>query len=168
MPQESAAGFIDWGQAPNPSFPGPDSPTNEGGALRVQDLRAPGDPLTLSGAIIRVHPRTGLPAPCNPRFATPGASDNERRVLGHGLRNPFRFTNRPGTSELWIGDVGWNEWEEIEVLPAVDAGAPAAVLNFGWPCYEGNARKGGYDGANIALCESLYGPGAPAHRYAVT
>ena len=156
--------FTDWGQAPNPNFPDPDSPSNEGGALRAQDLRAPGDPLTLSGTIIRVDRRTGLPAPGNPRFATPGASDNERRVLGHGLRNPFRFTNRPGTSELWIGDVGWNEWEEIELLPAVDAGAPAAVLNFGWPCYEGNARQGGYDGANIPLCESLYGLGAPAHR----
>jgi hypothetical protein len=36
----------------------------------------------------------------------------------HGLRNPFRFAFRPGTNEVWAGDVGWNTWEEINRLPA--------------------------------------------------
>ena len=50
------------------------------------------------------------------------------------MRNPFRFTFRPGTSELWIGDVGWNDWEEIDrILSPTDS----TVENFGWPCYEG-------------------------------
>jgi uncharacterized repeat protein (TIGR01451 family) len=69
------------------------------------------------------------------------------------LRNPFRFTFRPGTSEIWLGDVGWNDWEEINrILNPIDA----TVENFGWPCYEGNARQAGYDSANLNICESLY------------
>ena len=114
---------------------------NEGGALRAQDIRAPGDPLSLSGTLIRVDRQTGLAAPGNPRFATPGASENERRVVGHGLRNPFRFTIQPDTGSLWIGDVGWSTWEEIDQVPP-DPTARPTVTNFGWPCYEGNCPPG--------------------------
>ena len=68
-------------------------------------------------------------------------------------RNPFRINVRPGTNEVWVGDVGWNTWEEINRL--VD---PAGHReNFGWPCYEGQGRQSGYDGANLNICENLYG-----------
>ena len=40
-----------------------------------------------------------------------------RRIVAPGMRNPFRFTVRPGTSELWVGDVGWRTWQEINVIP---------------------------------------------------
>ena len=67
------------------------------------------------------------------------ADPNARRIIAYGLRNPFRFTFRPGTSELWIGDVGWGEWEEINrILDPTDA----IVENFGWPCYEGTPPVG--------------------------
>ena len=33
--------------------------------------------------------------------------------MAYGLRNPFRFAIRPGTNEVWLGDVGWNTTEEI-------------------------------------------------------
>ena len=50
-----------------------------------------------------------------------GSTDaNARRIIAYGLRNPFRFTFRPGTSELWIGDVGWNDWEEINRIDRPD------------------------------------------------
>jgi PKD repeat protein len=50
--------------------------------------------------------------------------------------------------------VGWNDWEEINRIPnATDA----AMENFGWPCYEGVGRQGGYDGADLSICENLYG-----------
>ena len=67
------------------------------------------------------------------------------------MRNPFRFTVKPGTNELWIGDVGWADWEEINRL---ENPLSSMVANFGWPCYEGAARQPGYDAANSPLCET--------------
>ena len=88
-----------------------------------------------------------------------GSSDaNARRIIAHGLRNPFRITMRPGTNDLYIGDVGWNAWEEINRLQS----SAAPVENFGWPCYEGAGRQGSYDNINLNLCENLYAAGAGA------
>ncbi len=66
------------------------------------------------------------------------------------------MTTRPGTNEVWIGDVGWNEWEEIDRLVSPTS---APVENFGWPCYEGDGRQNGYDAANLSICENLYAEG---------
>ena len=41
-------------------------------------------------------------AACLPKF---NPDPNARRIVAYGLRNPFRFTFRPGTNEIWIGDV---------------------------------------------------------------
>ena len=65
---------------------------------------------------------------------------------------------RPGTGEVWVGDVGWNAWEEIQRLQ----NPTAAVVNFGWPCYEGAGRQSGYDSANLSICENLYAAGPSA------
>jgi glucose/arabinose dehydrogenase len=127
-------------------------PLNEGGALRSQDLRTAGDPVTLDGALLRVDPETGAGSAGNPFAAN--ADANAKRIIAYGLRNPFRIAFRPGTSELWAGDVGWNEWEEINRVANVSDGV---AENFGWPCYEGAARQPGYDGQNLPICETLYG-----------
>jgi glucose/arabinose dehydrogenase/PKD repeat protein len=164
--------FVDYGQDGAPVNPCGDPPggsmsppTAEGGALRSQDVRTTGDPTGLNGAILRVDPATGAGLPDNPMASSGDA--NARRIVGYGLRNPFRITTRPGTNEVWIGDVGWNEWEEINRLVSPTA---APVDNFGWPCYEGDGRQGGYDAANLSICESLYADGtgavvAPYFRY---
>ncbi len=162
--------FTDYGQVGNPCADPPSpagtnltAPNARGGALRSQSIRRPaGEPVTLDGTIARIDPDTGEGLPGNP-FAS-SADANARRVVASGLRNQFRFAFRPGTDELWAGDVGWNTWEEINRIP--DANDTTAE-NFGWPCYEGAARQGGYDGANLALCESLYtGAGQTAPFYA--
>ena len=167
--------FADWGQDGNPLNPCGDPPggvgatlappTAEGGALRSQDLGTTSDPTSLDGTVLRLNPDTGAAMTGNPNS---GSTDpNTRRIVAHGLRNPFRMTIRPGTSEVWLGDVGWNTWEEINRIPNPTAG----VTNFGWPCYEGayqdasgasSARQPGYDGANLNLCENLYNGGAGA------
>lgn len=153
--------FVDYGQVGDPKNPCGDAPvpvggtqsppTAEGGALRSQDVRTPADPTTLDGTILRVDPETGAAMPGNPYASS--TDPNRRRIIAYGLRNPFRFAVRPGASELWIGDVGWNTTEEIN---RVRNAADAVVENFGWPCWEGNSRQGGYDSANLNLCESLY------------
>ena len=161
--------FADYGQgggssgSPTPKNPCGDPPggvgatltppTAEGGALRTQDLRTSGDPVGLSGSILRVDPATGNALPDNPLI---GNSDpNARRIIAHGLRNPFRqaLVARPGTDEIWVGDVGWTAWEEINRIANP---TDSAVENFGWPCYEGQGRQAGYDSANLNICENLY------------
>jgi glucose/arabinose dehydrogenase len=125
-------------------------PTAEGGALRSQDLRTTGDPAGLDGTVLRVDPATGAGLPDNPLASS--ADPNARRVIAYGLRNPFRMTFRPGTDELWLGDVGWTGWEEIDRI----ADPTGPVRNFGWPCYEGDGRQPGYDGPDLTVCEQLY------------
>jgi glucose/arabinose dehydrogenase len=167
--------FVDYGQDGAPVNPCGDPPggvggamappTAEGGALRSQDVRTTSDPVGVNGAILRVDPATGAGLPDNPMASS--SDPNARRIVGYGLRNPFRMTTRPGTNEVWIGDVGWNEWEEIDRLVSPTA---APVDNFGWPCYEGDGRQSAYDAANLAVCENLYADGtgavvAPYFRY---
>jgi PKD repeat protein len=164
--------FADWGQDGSPLNPCGDPPggvgatlappTAEGGALRSQDLRTGGDPVSLDGSIIRVDPATGTAPADNPLAGN--ADVNAKRIIAYGQRNPFRFTFRPNSSELWAGDVGWNDWEEINrILNPTDG----LVENFGWPCYEGAGRQSGYDGANLNICENLYaaGPNAVTSPY---
>lgn len=136
------------------------APTAEGGALRSQDIRSTGDPTSLDGAILRVDPATGLGLPGNP-FAS--SSDvNARRIVAYGLRNPFRIATRPGTSEVWAGDVGWSTWEELNRLTVP---ADLTADNFGWPCYEGAGRQASYDNLALTLCETLYATGAVVAPY---
>ncbi|HEX5898623.1 MAG TPA: PQQ-dependent sugar dehydrogenase, partial [Solirubrobacteraceae bacterium] len=130
--------YADYGQSGNACG----DPADEGGALRAQDIRTTGDPPGYSGAVIRVNPDGGTPD-----------------IVAYGFRNPFRFAVRPGTRELWVGDVGWNDWDELDRIAAPDAASP---VNFGWPCYEGVWRQSGYDALNKPLCETLYTLGATA------
>lgn len=104
-------------------------------------------PNCLNGKILRLDPATGDGVPSNP-FFVPGQPRAPRsRVWAMGLRNPFRMCLKPGTGEenpdqgnpgtLYIGDVGWGWWEEIDVCKA-----PAT--NFGWPHFEGLEPRPGY------------------------
>ncbi len=159
--------FADYGQDGSPVNPCGDTPvgvgvaqtapTAEGGALRSQDLRTPSDPTTLDGAVLRVDPATGAGMPGNPLANSP--NQNARRIVGYGFRNPFRIAIRPGTNEVWAGDVGWSTWEELNRLVTP---ADSTVDNFGWPCYEGVGRQGSYDALNLNVCENLYTAGTSA------
>jgi glucose/arabinose dehydrogenase len=106
---------------------------------RAQDVQV------LSGKVLRIDKATGHGLPDNP-FAAYGPDTNVGRVWAYGFRNPFRFTVRPGTSDVYLGDVGEYTWEEIDVV------RPAA--NHGWPCIEGDERR--TTAANRPFCERLY------------
>src|SRR5688572_17642711 len=92
--------FADWGQDGAPLNPCADPPGNvpgstlapptaEGGALRSQDLRTSGDPVSLDGSVLRLDPLTGAGMPDNPLALS--ADANARRIIAQGLRNPFRL-----------------------------------------------------------------------------
>lgn len=138
---------VDSGQFGNPFG----DPTNEGGALRSQDILSDGDAAGLNGSVIRINPDTGAAAPGNP-FAASGDA-NKQKVIANGLRNPFRITFKPGTKELWVAETGWNTYEEINRI--VDA-TDAVAENFGWPAYEGPGVQNGYKSANLPLLQQLY------------
>jgi glucose/arabinose dehydrogenase len=57
--------------------------------------------------------------------------------VGLGLRNPWRFTFDRANGDLYIGDVGQGEWEEIDYRPRAQIGA---LANYGWRVFEGRAR----------------------------
>ena len=103
-------------------------------------------PGTLLGKILRIDPsrraqgrQYAIPAG-NPYVGTRGARPE---IWATGLRNPWRITFDRSTGDLWIGDVGQNAVEEIDVARAGQAG-----LDFGWSAREGTDDfKGGPRGA---------------------
>ena len=124
--------FADYGQDGSPINPcgdprggsSPTPPTAEGGALRCQDVRSAGDPTGVDGDDPARRPGHGRRAARTTR--TPASADPmTRRIVAYGFRNPFRFTLRPGTDEIWAGDVGWNNWEEINRIAAPTAARDA-------------------------------------------
>ena len=127
------------------------APTARGGALRSQTLTGPGTTHTYDGSILRVDPDTGAALPDNPLVG--GDDPVDDRVIAHGFRNPYRMAARPGTGEVWLGDVGWGTWEEVNRIPDP---ADGVVENFGWPCYEGFERQSSYGAVGLDVCEDLY------------
>ena len=114
----------------------------------------PGSRSVSTVTILRLDPSHGCGPAGQPRCGEP----QQQRQAHHapiGLRNPFRFAFRPGTSELWVGDVGGGHLGGDQ--PDRDADRPPE--NFGWPCYEGAAPHSGFQSAGVNLCTSLYSLG---------
>ncbi len=91
----------------------------------------------LLGKILRIDPRPSGDAPYSVPDDNPFVNDADARaeIWMYGLRNPWRFSWDRATRDLWIGDVGQNEWEEIDLALAGESG-----VNFGW-----NPREGAHD-----------------------
>lgn len=83
---------------------------------------------SLLGKILRLDVDSGEP------YAILADNPFGSEVWAYGLRNPWRISFDRATGDLWIGDVGQGEWEEIDILPA---GSPGGA-NFGWNNMEGN------------------------------
>ncbi|MEZ5176653.1 MAG: PQQ-dependent sugar dehydrogenase [Acidimicrobiia bacterium] len=105
-------------------------PFGDGGKQGDPDGNAQ-NPHTLLGSVVRIDVDGGVPYAIpagNPYNGTNGA----REVWANGLRNPYRSSIDPATGDLYIGDVGYNSWEEISVGKASVAG-----INYGWNIVEG-------------------------------
>jgi glucose/arabinose dehydrogenase len=115
-------------------------------ALRVQDLDS------LSGKVLRIDALTGQGLSDNP-FFNGDANANRSKVYHYGLRNPWRLSVDPDSGQLFIGDTGLSNFEEI------NTGAPGT--NFGWPFYEGgqgvNRATPSY--VNLAASQAFYNSG---------
>ena len=83
-----------------------------------------------------------------------------------GLRNPWRFWFDPALGEVWIGDVGQDEVEEID---RVQLELDEPPKNLGWSAFEGTKRIGGHeldDGGELVWPVATYehGDGLLRHR----
>ena len=104
---------------------------------------------TWLGKILRVDPTPSgsdaytVPAD-NPFVGTAGARPE---IWSYGLRNPWKFSWDSATGDLWIGDVGQNAWEEVDL--STKASGAGRGVNWGWNVWEGthSYRDGDAPGA---------------------
>lgn len=80
---------------------------------------------TLLGKMLRINPDGSIPAD-NPFV---GQANTRGEIWAYGLRNPFRGSFDVATGNLWVGDVGQNIYEEIDVITRGG--------NYGWATREG-------------------------------
>jgi glucose/arabinose dehydrogenase len=117
--------------------------------IGVGDGGSAGDPernaldlTTRLGKILRIDPLAGGDEPFtvpadNPFVDVPGADPT---IWASGLRNPWRFSFDRPTGDLWIGDVGQGDFEEINRSNAIDRRDAGRGANFGWSAFEGFER----------------------------
>jgi len=102
---------------------------------RSQDLD------TLLGKLIRFDVDGPEPAPV---------------IVANGLRNPWRFAFDRADGRLYVGDVGQDRSEEVDVVSLPESG----LLNFGWDVYEGHERVEGHEpegGGRLVFPVAVYG-----------
>ncbi len=142
--------------------------TNENvGAFRSQMINSH------DGKLLRIDPATGNGVPSNPFYSAAAPRAASSRVWAMGFRNPFRMSVRPNTGsgnpaagdigEVYIGDVGWNTYEELNIVRA-----PAS--NCGWPIFEGLTLVGSYNTASKTTYNKdepnpLFGTGGCSQQY---
>jgi glucose/arabinose dehydrogenase len=92
------------------------------------------NPASLLGKMLRIDVEAGLQPygvpPTNPFAQTPGY---RAEIWALGLRNPWRFSFDREKGDLYIGDVGQEQYEEIDLQPASSSGGE----NYGWRIMEG-------------------------------
>ena len=112
-------GLGDGGSSGDPQGNGQDLGTWLGKLLRIDP-----DPAATAGA-----PQYAVPAE-NPFVGQAGALPE---IWAYGLRNPWRVSFDTATGDLWVADVGQDEWEEVNRVPADSPGGE----NYGWSIREG-------------------------------
>ncbi len=85
-------------------------------------------------------------------YAVPSDNPFGNEIWAYGLRNPWRFTFDPSNGDLYIADVGQNQWEEINYLAA---DAPAGP-NFSWDYLEGSHPYEGSPPVQLEVTDPIW------------
>jgi len=106
------------------------------------------------GKVLRLNPLTGNGVNTNPFYNGAAPRSARSRVWALGLRNPYRMAIQPNTGStnpddanpgtLFIGDVGWGNWEDMHVIKLPGE-------NAGWPLFEGQTENTSYSNAAKTL-----------------
>ncbi len=105
---------------------------------------------TLLGKLLRIDVSGGAyTIPEDNPFASGGGKPE---IWAYGLRNPWRFSFDAVTGDLFIGDVGQDQVEEIDFLP----GGIAGGVNFGWNYREGSQSYRGQPPADVVLEDPVW------------
>lgn len=109
---------------------------------------------TLLGDLLRIDVDGGAPYTIPPDNPFVGQSGMQGEIWAWGLRNPWRFSFDPEGGMLYVADVGQGSWEEVNAVPATDAG-----LNYGWNILEASECYGssGCDRSGLTLPMLEYG-----------
>jgi glucose/arabinose dehydrogenase len=134
------------------------------GGINFQDNAQ--DPYDLHGSILRLDVDAAYPYAIPPDNPFADGTDGAPEVWVYGLRNPWRFWIDSPERRVYIADVGFERWEEIDVVDLDTAGGS----NFGWPvvegpiCFEGDTcdRSGFVEPIltleHVRLCAIIGGP----------
>jgi glucose/arabinose dehydrogenase len=140
------AGWL--GDDPNNCAQNANSPL--GKMLRIDPAAVPIGGVTVAGAASS----TGCPGPV--------PAGNGIEIWARGLRNPWRFSFDRQTGDLYIGDVGQSDREEIDVAPV--ASLAGAGPNYGWRAFEGSICNPNINPAE-PLCSNPGSTRLPAYEY---
>ncbi len=109
----------------------------DGSPYYPQEFSAAGlvayDSTSMSGKVLRINPENGRGVPSNPEYRPQQPDSVRSKIIAIGFRMPYRLTVDGATDEIYVGDVGTDQYEEIDLIP----GTVPEPLNYGWPCYEG-------------------------------
>ena len=140
--------------------------TGDGGSANDPGNRAL-NPNDLMGKLLRIDVNSdGFPADANANYAIPADNPTSwptstgttttirREIWAVGLRNPWRWSFDRQNGDLWIGDVGQGDWEEVNWVPG--NGGPGR--NYGWRVREGLWTTGLTGGtfATTGLTDPVY------------
>ncbi|WP_353722325.1 PQQ-dependent sugar dehydrogenase [Dyadobacter sp. 676] len=129
--------------------------TGDGGAGYDPDMNGQ-NTNSLLGKILRIDVNPPIGSGLN--YVIPPSNPFGNEVFALGLRNPFRWSFDRENYDMWIGDVGQDEREEINHRTA----GTASGANYGWRCFEGDIRT---PGIPLTECPDTAGYVKPIYTY---